>query len=168
MKRAVIFIRNRKTQSFNSGILAILRTRDSALLEYGPLEVVVDVAELAYGHVVHLFGVPRPIETACDRLARPLAVLGVILDVEAAACQDVGAGVGKVGHAAVDILACAVLLEVLKGGREIKIGEKHSFSIRQSPHSPSTRATAKRRKSDAKDFILYYELLKVKVWSLQY
>ena len=129
MKRAVIFIRNRKTQSFNSGILAILRTRDSALLEYGPLEVVVDVAELAYGHVVHLFGVPRPIETACDRLARPLAVLGVILDVEAAACQDVGAGVGKVGHAAVDILACAVLLEVLKGGREIKIGEKHSFVI---------------------------------------
>ena len=111
IKRAVIFIRNRKTQSFNSGILAILRTGDSALLEYGPLEVVVDVAELARGHVVHRFGVPRPVEAARDRLARPLAVLGVILEVEAAARQDVGPGVGKVGHAALDILAYANIMQ---------------------------------------------------------
>ena len=66
-----------------------------------------DVAEVMYCRVVHPFGVPGPVEAACDRLARPLAVLGGVLEVEAAACQDVGAGVGKVGHAAVDILACA-------------------------------------------------------------
>ena len=64
-----------------------------------------DVAELARGRLFHLLGVSRPVEAAGDGLARLLAGRRVVLQVVAAARQDVGAGVGKVGHAAVHILA---------------------------------------------------------------
>merc|ERR1719499_1857529 len=64
-------------------LLAVLGAGDGALLDDGALEVVVDVAELARGRLV-------------------------VLQVVAAARQDVGAGVGKVGHAAVHILALNV------------------------------------------------------------
>ena len=86
-------------------LLAVLGAGDGALLDDGALEVVVDVAELARGRLLHLLGVPRPVEAAGDGLARLLAGRRVVLQVVAAARQDVGAGVGKVGHAAVHILA---------------------------------------------------------------
>ena len=73
-----------------------------------------EVAELAHRRVGHVRRVPGPVEAARDRLARLLAVGGVVLQVEAAARQDGGAGVGEVGHAAVGVLACGAVIPGLK------------------------------------------------------